>query len=94
MSFKENIFHQLKFLKFSIHRAHLRLGIHYLSHEDPRRAILSLQSVLRSEPSNIDAWECLADAYFARGSYNSALKAYEHVSFCPGLLSNKQASRQ
>jgi len=35
--------------------------------------------VLRSDPDNIDAWECLADAYFARGSYNAALKAYDQV---------------
>ena len=60
-------------------RANLRLGIHFLSREDPSRAILSLQSVLRTEPSNIDAWEILADAYFARGSFNAALRAYDQV---------------
>lgn len=60
--------------------AHLRLGIHYLSIEEPGRAIVSLQSVLRSDPSNVDAWECLADAYLARGSYTAALKAYDHTS--------------
>ena len=63
----------------NIFRAHLRLGIHFLSREEPSRAILSLQSVLRSEPANVDAWESLADAYLSRGSLNAALKAYDQV---------------
>ena len=57
--------------------AFLRLGMHYLACENYPLAIQNLQSVLRSEPKNIDAWESLADAYVARGSYNAALKAYD-----------------
>ena len=57
--------------------AYLRLGMHYLACEKFSLAIQNLQSVLRSDPSNIDAWESLSDAYAARGSYNAALKAYD-----------------
>ena len=37
------------------------------------------QSVLRTEANNLNAWEGLADSYFNRGSYTSALKAYDKV---------------
>ena len=57
--------------------AYLRLGMHYLACENFSLAIQNLQSVLRSDPSNIDAWESLSDAYASRGSYNAALKAYD-----------------
>ena len=57
--------------------AYLRLGMHYLACENYSLAIQNLQSVLRSDPSNIDAWESLADAYASRGSYKAALKAYD-----------------
>ena len=59
--------------------AHLRLGMNYLSCQEYGPAIVSLQSVLRTEPQNVDAWESLADAYAARGSLHAALKAYEKV---------------
>ena len=57
----------------------LRLGMHYLACENFSLAIQNLQSALRSDSRNINAWECLADAYVARGSYNSALKAYDKI---------------
>ncbi len=57
--------------------AHLRLGMHFLAIDEPSKAIVSLQSVLRSDPGG--AWESLADAYLARGSLTSALKAYDKV---------------
>ena len=59
--------------------AHLRLGMHYLATDDPSKAIVCLQSVLRTDANNLNAWESLADAYFNRGSYTSALKAYDKV---------------
>ena len=60
--------------------AHLRLGMHYLATDDPNKAIISLQMVLRSSHvENITALESLADAYLQRGSFTSALKAYEKV---------------
>ena len=59
--------------------SNLRLGIHYLVNDDPSKAIVCLQSVLRTDPNNLNAWESLADAYFNRGSFTSALKAYDKV---------------
>ena len=59
--------------------AHLRLGMHYLATDDPSKAIVCLQTVLRTDANNLNAWESLADAYFNRGSYTSALKAYDKV---------------
>merc|ERR1712150_119995 len=57
----------------------LRLGMHYVACENFSLAIQNLQSAIRSDSCNINAWECLADAYAARGSYNSALKAYDKI---------------
>ena len=65
--------------KYSNNWAYLRLGMHYLACENYSMAIQNLQSVLRSNNTNIDAWESLADAYAARGSYNAALKAYDKI---------------
>ena len=59
--------------------ASLRLGMHYLACERFSQAIQSLQSVLRADPKNIDAWESLADAYASRGSFSAALKAYDKI---------------
>ncbi|XP_055938713.1 SKI3 subunit of superkiller complex protein-like [Argiope bruennichi] len=42
-------------------------------------AIFSLQNALRADPNSSSGWECLADAYLKRGSYESALKAFEKV---------------
>ena len=53
--------------------------MHYLATDDPSKAIVCLQSVLRTDANNLNAWESLADAYFNRGSYTSALKAYDKV---------------
>merc|ERR1719150_2055462 len=59
--------------------ANLRLGMHYLAVDEPSKAIISLQNVLRTDGNHLNAWESLADAYFNRGSYSSALKAYDKV---------------
>ncbi len=53
--------------------------MHYLATDNPSQAIISLQMVLRNDPTNLTAWESLADAYFKRGSFTSALKAYDKV---------------
>lgn len=53
--------------------------MHYMATDDPSKAIMSLQMVLRSDAQNLTAWESLADAYFTRGSFTSALKAYDKV---------------
>ena len=64
--------------------AWLRLGVHYLSVEEPGPAVTSLQSALRSDPEHVVCWEALGDAYVARGSYVAARKAFEKVlTLCP-----------
>ncbi len=50
--------------------------------DDSTNAILSFQSALRRDSTDCHAWECLADAYMARGSYTAALKAFDKVNFC------------
>ncbi len=47
--------------------------------DDSTNSIQSLQSALRGDPKSLTAWECLADAYKARGSYTASAKAYEQV---------------
>jgi superkiller protein 3 len=59
--------------------AHLRLGMHYMAVDEPSKAIISLQYVLRIDPDDLTAWESLADAYLSRGSYTAALKAYDRT---------------
>uniref|UniRef100_A0A6P7G2Q1 Tetratricopeptide repeat protein 37 n=1 Tax=Diabrotica virgifera virgifera TaxID=50390 RepID=A0A6P7G2Q1_DIAVI len=57
--------------------AWLQLGLCYLEQENYSKAIEKLQFVVRVEKENTNCWQCLADAYFARGSYVSALRCYE-----------------
>ena len=59
--------------------AQMRLGFHYLAVDEASKAIICLQTVLRTDKNNPKVLESLADAYFQRGSYTSALKAYEKV---------------
>lgn len=66
--------------------AHLRLGMNYLATHEYGKAIVSFYSVLKTQPENADAWESLADAYHARGSFQAALKAYEKVVTLLGSL--------
>ncbi|CAH1994676.1 unnamed protein product [Acanthoscelides obtectus] len=57
--------------------AYLQLGLSYLEQEDYENAIDRLRYVVRIDGDNVHYWEALADAYFARGSYTSALKCYQ-----------------
>ncbi|XP_063620724.1 superkiller complex protein 3 [Cydia splendana] len=56
-----------------------RLGLHYMSKRLWENAVVQFRNVIKSDQSNITAFECLADAYFSRGSYTSALRAYNKV---------------
>lgn len=56
-----------------------RLGLHYLNRREWDNAIIHLRNVIKININNIIAFECLADAYYLRGSYTSALKAYNKV---------------
>ncbi|XP_056637029.1 tetratricopeptide repeat protein 37 [Diorhabda sublineata] len=56
--------------------AWLQLGLSYLEQENYTKAIEKLQFVVRIDKENTYNWQCLADAYYSRGSYTSALKCY------------------
>lgn len=57
-----------------------QLGLCQLQKNLSSEAIFSLQNAVRADPSSSYGWECLADAYLKRGSYESALKAFEKSS--------------
>lgn len=42
--------------------------------------IFSLQAALRADPKDSNCWESLGEAYFGRGSYSTALKAFRKAS--------------
>lgn len=56
-----------------------RLGLHYLNRRDWENAIINFRNVIKNEHNNTTAFECLADAYYSRGSFTSALRAYNKV---------------
>ncbi|XP_037091279.1 tetratricopeptide repeat protein 37-like [Pollicipes pollicipes] len=56
--------------------AWFRLGLHHLQASEPQRAVSCLQTVVRAEPADAVAWECLGDAYRLRGAYTSAVQAF------------------
>lgn len=67
--------------------AWLQLGLYYLVNEDAVQAIKALQHVIRADPNDNHGWESLADAYWSRGAYTSALKSYQRaLDLCPGSL--------
>ncbi|XP_075969671.1 tetratricopeptide repeat protein 37 [Anticarsia gemmatalis] len=56
-----------------------RLGLHYLNKREWENAILNFRNVIKSNQNDTTAFECLADAYYSRGSFTSALRAYKKV---------------
>ncbi|KAL4710705.1 hypothetical protein ACJJTC_004350 [Scirpophaga incertulas] len=58
---------------------YFRLGLHYLNKRQWENAITNFRNVIKSNHDNVVALECLADAYYSRGSYSSALRAYNKV---------------
>nr|XP_032824456.1 tetratricopeptide repeat protein 37 isoform X2 [Petromyzon marinus] len=65
--------------------AWLRLGLYHLRRRDHPRAITCLQSALRAEPRDAVSWECLGEAYLARGAYTAAGKAFARsAELAPG----------
>lgn len=61
------------------HWVHFQLGLHTMSQQKFSEAIHHFRTALRYEVNNIIYWESLADAYFERGSFNSAMKVYEKI---------------
>ncbi|XP_030763307.1 tetratricopeptide repeat protein 37 [Sitophilus oryzae] len=60
--------------------AWLQLGLTYFEQGDILNSIKYLRTVVRYNPESAHCWESLADAYFTRGSFTSALKCYEKAS--------------
>ncbi len=58
--------------------AWLRLGLEQMDSAEVDQSVSTLQTLVAAWP-NARAWECLADAYLSRGSFESALKAYHRV---------------
>ncbi|CAD7078460.1 unnamed protein product [Hermetia illucens] len=56
-----------------------QMGLHNLSLQKFDEAIDSFRSALRFDISDILCWEGLADAYYQRGSFNSAMKVYQKI---------------
>ncbi|XP_026745676.1 tetratricopeptide repeat protein 37 [Trichoplusia ni] len=56
-----------------------RLGLHYSNRREWENAILNFRNVIKLNQNDTTAFECLADAYYSRGSYTSALRAYNKV---------------
>lgn len=56
-----------------------RLGLYYINKREWENAILNFRTVIKINRNDTIAFECLADAYYSRGSYSSALKAYNKV---------------
>lgn len=60
--------------------ARIQLGFHYLGLKNFNDAIQAFRMALREDSDDLSCWEGLADAYFQRGSYNSALKVYQKIT--------------
>ncbi len=60
--------------------ARIQLGFHYLALKNFNDAIQAFRMALREDSDDLSCWEGLADSYFQRGSYNSALKVYQKIS--------------
>lgn len=57
--------------------AFFQLGLHHLNLQKYDDAITAFRNSLKYDTTNVKTWESLADAYFGRGSYTSALKVFE-----------------
>ncbi|XP_072943727.1 superkiller complex protein 3-like [Epargyreus clarus] len=83
MGLNESDFELLKKAKTTLQNKetwlNLRLGLHYLNKREWENAIINFRDVVKASPNNLIALECLADAYYSRGSYTSALRVYNKV---------------
>ncbi|KAL7049781.1 hypothetical protein ACKWTF_003847 [Chironomus riparius] len=57
--------------------AFFQLGLHHLAQQSYDNAITAFRNSLKYDKENTECWEGLADAYMARGSFNSALNVFE-----------------
>ncbi|XP_069945055.1 superkiller complex protein 3 [Cherax quadricarinatus] len=67
--------------------AWLRLGLHHLALHGYDQAIQAFQCTLKINPDDSATYECLGDAYLARGAHTAALKVFTYASqLNPGAL--------
>ncbi|KAJ8681556.1 hypothetical protein QAD02_017348 [Eretmocerus hayati] len=59
--------------------AFLQLGLQNLDQGNATEAVPILRNAVKTDPTDSNCWECLADAYLARGAHLSALKSYERA---------------
>lgn len=64
----------------SVRWAWLQLGLHHLHAGEYDLSVEWLRKLVRAEPQTAQYWECLADAYLARGSYVSAIRSFERAA--------------
>ncbi|NP_001153421.1 tetratricopeptide repeat domain 37 isoform X1 [Nasonia vitripennis] len=57
----------------------LQLGLQYLDQGNSSEAVAILRNAVKADPIDSNCWECLADAYLARGAHLSAIKSYERA---------------
>ncbi|KAL7288696.1 hypothetical protein TKK_0017421 [Trichogramma kaykai] len=57
----------------------IQLGLQFLDKNEPNEAVSAFRNAVKTDPSDSNCWECLADAYLARGAHLSALRSYERV---------------
>lgn len=79
LGLKEADFELLSNMNSTEDWVNFRLGLHNINKRDWENAVNSFRNVIKKNPNNSTAFECLADAYFSRGSYTSALRAYKKV---------------
>uniref|UniRef100_A0A0P4WDX8 Tetratricopeptide repeat protein 37 n=1 Tax=Scylla olivacea TaxID=85551 RepID=A0A0P4WDX8_SCYOL len=60
--------------------AWLRLGLHHLALQNHDPAIQAFQCALTINPDDGPSYECLGDAYLARGAHTAALKVFTYAS--------------
>lgn len=60
--------------------AWLQLGLHHLHAGEHNLSVEWLRKLVRAEPQASQYWECLADAYLARGSFESAIRSFERAA--------------
>ncbi|XP_045595970.2 superkiller complex protein 3 [Procambarus clarkii] len=67
--------------------AWLRLGLHHLALHNYDQSIQAFQCTLKINPDDSATYECLGDAYLARGAHSAALKVFTYASqLNPGAL--------
>lgn len=57
--------------------AFFQLGLHHLDQQNYDNAITAFRNSLKYDSTSVKCWESLADSYFGRGSYSSALKVFQ-----------------